>query len=179
MFAELKISITFATTKQKTNQRITNTDISLTRCLHIIYLKPNKLKLMKKSLLLMGMAVAAMTASAQETMTPLTVISGWQADVFCENSPVKDYLKLGVDNGSVGFFTKHFRDVPETHPITSETSPTSNLGHVYSIDATKNNALQLTNVTNSAFPETPISEWYFHFEDPSGFQRALSAGCLR
>jgi hypothetical protein len=56
---------------KKANQRITNTDISLTRCLHIIYLKPNKLKLMKKSLLLMGMAVAAMTASAQETMTPL------------------------------------------------------------------------------------------------------------
>jgi hypothetical protein len=177
MFAELKISITFATTKQKTNQRITNTDISLTRCLHIIYLKPNKLKLMKKSLLLMGMAVAAMTASAQETMTPLTVISGWQADVFCENSPVKDYLKLGVDNGSVGFFTKHFRDVPETHPITSETSPTSNLGHVYSIDATKDNALQLCDISgNNAFPESPTLSGILNLKTPQAFDELYLLG---
>jgi len=117
----------------------------------------------------MSMAVAAMTANAQDTMNPLTVISGWQADVFCETGPVANYLKLGVDNGSVGFFTHTFKDYPITHPFTSETNPTSNFGHVYHIDATTNNALQLTNLTGDAFPATPVSDGIFTLKTAQSF----------
>ena len=42
---------------------------------------------MKKLFLITVMAAAAITTSAQETMTPLTVTKGWQADIFCKVSP--------------------------------------------------------------------------------------------
>ena len=130
---------------------------------------------MKKSLLIAGMAVAAMTASAQDTEIPLTVISGWQADVVAETTPISETLKLGIDNPGVGFFSKDFR--PAIHPFdfkgATAVNLTSNLGHVFHFDAGANNTLQLTNATGDALLETPVQNGTFTLTTPQAFDNGL------
>lgn len=62
---------------------------------------------MKKTLLLMNAIVlGTLTAFAQEE-GQIRVKSGFTADIVAEAVPVEDNLVLGIDNGSVGLYSKN------------------------------------------------------------------------
>ena len=98
---------------------------------------------MKRNLLFAAALVVAGAVNAQET-TPLKVTEGWTADVIAERSPVADYLVGGIDNGSVGFFTKTFYQNPDVSRGFTASRPQMSANNViYDIDVTKLNTLQL------------------------------------
>lgn len=93
------------------------------------------------------MAFGTMASTAQE-VGAIRVKSGFNADVVIEAFPVDKHLVKGIDNGSVGLFTKSVQLVnnglPSTMPITAYES-----GNVYDIDYTQNNALRLVGPDDS------------------------------
>jgi len=103
---------------------------------------------MKKTLLLSSAMMLGAVSSFAQNSGPIKVKSGFTADVVIEALPPESHLVKGIDNGSVGFFTKHVKLVnkglPSTQPMKAYES-----GNVYNIDYTKNNALRLVGPDDS------------------------------
>ena len=97
---------------------------------------------MKKTLLFMNAIVFGTLTAFAQNKGQIRVKSGFTADIVAEAVPVEDNLVLGIDNGSVGLFSKtiSFKNngLPADMPLKAFET-----GNLYNIDYTKNNALRL------------------------------------
>ena len=86
----------------------------------------------------------------------IRVKSGFTADVVAEGIPVENYLVQGIDNGSVGLFSKKVslvnNGLPSEMPMKAFES-----GNLYNIDYTKNNALRLVGPDDAEGTNYPTS----------------------
>ena len=99
-------------------------------------------KLMKKTLLVLCAGLLGAAHASAQTDAQVMVTSGYTADVVMEGTPVEDYLVGGIDNSSVGLFTKTIKmqnfGISTEMPLVAYESE-----HKYYIDYTTNNALRL------------------------------------
>ncbi len=97
---------------------------------------------MKKTLLFMNAILFGTLTAFAQNEGQIIVKSGFTADIVAEAVPVEDNLVLGIDNGSVGLYSKTIsfenNGLPADMPLKAFET-----GNLYNIDYTKNNALRL------------------------------------
>ncbi len=111
---------------------------------------------MKKTLLFLTAFSFGMLQSFAQQEGQIRVKSGFTADVVAEGIPVENYLVQGIDNGSVGLFSKKVslvnNGLPSEMPMKAFES-----GNLYNIDYTKNNALRLVGPDDAEGTNYPTS----------------------
>lgn len=111
---------------------------------------------MKKTLLLLNSFFLGMLPSFAQQEGQIRVKSGFTADVVAEGVPVEEHLVLGIDNGSVGLFSKKLdfvnNGLPSEMPMKAFES-----GNLYNIDYTTNNALRLAGPQDPAGSNFPTN----------------------